>query len=110
MGDKNSIGAKVVRFLLDGKPLVEKELKFRQDLENVLYLAEFVIGEHHLKDSNRDEALEAYRKSKQAIIQFNQCGQGKANEWVARKVKARLKELTPVDKQTDSVTTGEGGD
>ncbi len=110
MGDKNSIGAKVVRFLLDRRPLAEKESQFRQDLAKVLYLAEFVIGEHHLKDGNRDEALEAYRKSKEAIIEFARCGQGTANKWVARKVKARLNELTAVDKSETNVTANDGGD
>jgi len=109
MGDKDSIGAKVVRFLLDSKPLAEKEYQFRQDLAKILYLAEFVIGEHHLKNGNHKEALEAYQKSKEAIIEFARCGQGTANKWVARKVKARLKELTPVDKPVTTETATEGG-
>jgi serine/threonine protein kinase len=109
MGDRKSKEAKVVRFLLGPKPLAEKEPQFRKDLAKSLYLAEFVIGEHHLKDGNRKDALQAYRNSKQAIIEFNQCGQGKANEWVSRKVRDRLNELTAVDKPTDSETATEGG-
>jgi len=73
-------------------------------------LAEFVIGEHHLKDGNRNEALEAYRKSKEAIIEFSRCGQGTANKWVARTVKTRLNELTAVDKPAANVTANEEGD
>ena len=109
MGDRKSKEAKVVRFLLGREPLAEKEPQFRKDLAKSLYLAEFVIGEHHLKDGNRKDALEAYRNSKQAIIEFNQCGQGKANKWITRKVKARLNELTAVDGQAGSVTATEGG-
>ncbi|MHC5060513.1 MAG: protein kinase domain-containing protein [Planctomycetota bacterium] len=108
--DKNSKEAKVVSFLLDPRPLAEKEPQFREDLSKILYLAEFVIGEHHFRDGNHKEALEAYRESKKAIIAFNQCGQGKANEWIARKVSARVKELATIDEPAGSGTLAEGGD
>ena len=95
---------KAIRFLLDPRPLAEKEAKFRQLLsKDQTGFVDLVIAEHHIKDGNRKEAIKAYQNSYK-ILQCNQ-----VDYWVARKVGARLKELTAVDKPTDNVTATEGG-
>lgn len=96
---------KAIRFLLDQRPLVEKEATFRQLLsKDQTGFVDLVVGEHHIKDGNRKAAIMAYQNSYK-ILQCNQ----NLDKWVARKIKARLKELIPVDKQTDSVTATDGG-
>jgi hypothetical protein len=107
--DKGTKEYKAMRFLLDPRPLAEKEAELRQDFAKSLYLAEFIIGEHHLKNGNHKEALEAYRKSKETILALLRCGQLKRENWFARKVRARLNELTAVDKRATNETATEGG-
>ncbi|MHC4674928.1 MAG: serine/threonine-protein kinase [Planctomycetota bacterium] len=107
--NRDSKEYKAVRFLLDRRPLAQKEPQFRKDLVKYLHVAEFVIGEHHLKDGNRKEALQAYRKSKEAMLGLLRGGQLKRENWFVRRVSARLKELTAVDGPSDNETATEGG-
>jgi tRNA A-37 threonylcarbamoyl transferase component Bud32 len=108
--DKGSKEYKIVCFLLDRRPIAEKEPQFREDLAKATYLAEFVIGEHHLKNGNQKDALEAYQKSYKEIRELVPSGGLRLNEWFIRRVSARLKDLTAVDGQAGSGSLAEGGD
>jgi serine/threonine protein kinase len=86
---KGSKEMKAAVFLLDPRPFAKKVTKFRQDLaESEPLFTEFVIAEHHLKDGNQTEAIEAYQKclSYDALLA--------RDRWLAIQAKARLYELT----------------
>jgi len=72
-GSKEKKGA---MFLLNPKPLAEKEADFRKGLsDEYSWFADFIVGEHYLKAGNRKEAIGAYQRSCQAIQQFSQRNQ-----------------------------------
>jgi serine/threonine protein kinase len=101
-GSKEKAGA---IFLLDPKSLTEKESDFRQEfLDESNWFAEFVIGELHLKNGYKKEALEAYRRSYQTIQQLSQGSQSIFDKLLINQVKTRLYDLTIANKVVGNVS------
>ncbi len=81
-------------FLVSSQPLKDKEAEFRQMLgEEQAWFADFIIGEHHLKDRNKEQAISAYRSSFQALQKMRANNQP-VETWLVNIVEARLYELT----------------
>lgn len=76
-------------FLLDARPLVEKEAEFREKLSaGQPSFCEFIIGEHHLKNKNEPEAIEAYKR----CLAADQDSSGQ-NDWFVIRAQRKLSEL-----------------
>ncbi len=79
-----------VSFLMDSRPLAEKEEDFRRTLgTRHRALAELVIGEHHLRDGRLNEALAAYDTASEAIEQTIRQTPTNAELWLKSWVAAR---------------------
>lgn len=90
-------------FLINSKSVAEKEVGFRQGLsEKDGWFADFIIGENHLKNGNRKEAREAYRRSYEAIRQFSQNDNRSTDRLLIEQVKQGLDELDAVNKPTEN--------
>jgi hypothetical protein len=86
------------RFLINPKPVAEKIADFRQALSgDNSWFAEFIIGENHLRNGDRKEALEAYKRSHEAVGQASQSGGLGGDGLLIEQVKRRLEELDTVD-------------
>jgi serine/threonine protein kinase len=93
---------KAVMFLFDSRPLIEKEADIRRALSgDDSWFAEFVIGENHLRNGNRQQALEAFNRSNDAVEQTSQSNDLGIDGFLIELVKTRLKELKAADKQTE---------
>lgn len=104
-GSKEKAGA---MFLLDPRSLPEKERDFRNGLSDESgWFADFVIGEQHLKNGYKKEALEAYRRSHRAIQQLPQNGQSIFDRLLIDRIKTRLYDLTVADKVVGNVSATE---
>ncbi|MHC4737857.1 MAG: protein kinase domain-containing protein [Planctomycetota bacterium] len=80
---------KAVVFLLDQRPLTEKAVEFRLNPgKNEPAFTEFIIAEHLLKNGNRQQAIETYRKCLSHKDELSK------DQWLAIQVKSRLYELT----------------
>lgn len=78
-----------VDFLLDLKPLEEKEDKFREQLSTEQpSLWYFVLGEHYLKHQNLTQAEDAYRQCLQADP-----GLSESDNWFVIRAKMKLEQL-----------------
>ena len=109
LDSEDSKETKAVLFLLDSNPLAEREAGFRLSLSNdYTGFADFIIGEHYLKNGNRKEAINAYKNSFKKALQSMQCNQ-EIDSWVVSQVRLRLYELTSAEKLSESVTTIENG-
>ena len=85
---------KAARFLADSSPVADKESDFRRSISDEnSWFAEFIIGESHLKNGNRKEALEAFRRSYEAAGQSSQADKSGADSWILEQVEKRLQEL-----------------
>ncbi|UCG59438.1 MAG: protein kinase [Phycisphaerales bacterium] len=85
---------KAIQFLLSPDAVVEKEAGFRKSLaDDYTGFADFVIGEHHLRDGDGKAALAAYQSSSEAIRQSRLCNTP-VDSWLEDFVKARLHQLT----------------
>jgi serine/threonine protein kinase len=82
-----------MKFMVDSRPLAEKEADFRQQIpdEDALF-AEFIIAEHYLKDGNKSKALEHYRLSL-AIAMNLKVDRNNRFGWLVKELRARLHEL-----------------
>jgi serine/threonine protein kinase len=90
---------KAARFLADPNPVADKESDFRNGFSNEnSWFAEFIIGENHLKNGSRKEALEAFRRSHEAAGQSSQGEKSGADGWLLEEVERRLEDLSPADK------------
>lgn len=99
---KGSKEQKAAMFLLNPGPVAEKETNFRQAFSDEnSWFAEFIIGENHLKNGSRNEAIEAYRRSYEAISQSSQGKSLSVDVLMMEKVKSRLKELNAFDKPAE---------
>jgi hypothetical protein len=89
-------------FLFNPSPVAEKENSFRQAFsDEYRWFTEFIIGENHLKNGSRKEALQAYKRSYDAIPQSSQGGGLDVDSWLVGQVKTRLKEFNADDKPTE---------
>ena len=103
-GSKERIAAK---FLVSPQPLKDKEAEFRHLLgEEQAGFADFIIGEHHLKDGNKEQALNAYRNSYEALQKMRADNQP-VETWLVNLVEARLYELTAAKRKPEEVSTGQ---
>jgi hypothetical protein len=94
-------------FLVSPQPLKDKETKFRQLLgEEQEWFADFIIGEHYLKDGNKEQALNAYRESFKTL-QKMQADNKPVETWLANIVQARLYELTTAGEKPELFSAGE---
>lgn len=85
---------KATRFLLNPKSLAEKKAEFRGELsDEYTWFADFIIGEHHLKNGNRQEAIAAYQRSFAAIYKVSPSGRLSVDRWLAVLLVSRLDEL-----------------
>ena len=89
-------------FLLNPRPVADKETGFRQGLpERDIWFADFIVGECHLRSGNRNEAIEAYRRSYESIRQLSQHDGMNVGGILANQVKERLNELDATDKSAE---------
>ena len=90
------------RFLINPNPVAEKEADFRQALSgDNSWFAEFIIGESHLRNGSRKEALEAYKRSYEAVRQASQGSGLGVGGLLVEQVKRRLEELDTVDEPAE---------
>ena len=88
------------QFLLDPRPLTEKEPIFRQALaDRWLWFVEFVLGEYHIKNGDRKTALDAYQRSQQAIQQLPESDRSNVDGWLLAQLRTRINELTNQDNE-----------
>jgi tRNA A-37 threonylcarbamoyl transferase component Bud32 len=89
-------------FLINSKSVAEKEAGFRQGLsEKDGWFADFIVGENHRKNGSQKEAIEAYRRSYEAIRQSSQDDNQSVDGLLVEQVKQRLDELDAVNKPTE---------
>ena len=82
---KNSREAIATRYLIDPRPMTDKEAELRKALEKSdSHFLEFIIAEHHLRDGNIKEALEAYQKCQEYCQQLGK------DEWINKLSGTRL--------------------
>ena len=87
-GSKEKMGTS---FLLDPRPVSEKEADFRQKLpDNSDWFADFMIGEQYLKNGNQKEAIEAYSRSYRRIQQLDQSDQSIFERLLIKQVVSRF--------------------
>jgi hypothetical protein len=92
------------KFLIGPQPLKEKETEFRRRLgEKQAGFADFIIGEHHLKDGNKEQALNAYRNSFQTLQKMRANNQS-VETWLINLVEARLYELTGAEGKPEDIS------
>jgi hypothetical protein len=107
-GSNEKMGA---TFLLDPRPLAEKEADFRRGFSAESgWFADFVIGEQHLKNGYQGEALEAFRRSDETIRRLSQNNQSVFDKLLVRQVKARLYDLALASDAVKNVSAVESGD
>ena len=76
-------------FLLDPRPLAEKEVDFREKLPpNQTAFWAFIVGEHYLKNKNKAEAIEAYKRCQEARQDSSEL-----DDWFTNRAKRKLDEL-----------------
>jgi serine/threonine protein kinase len=103
-GSKELIAA---TFLVSPQPLKDKEAEFRRLLgEKQAGFADFIIGEHHLKDGNKQQALNAYKICYQTLQKMRADNQP-VEAWLVNLVEARLYELTAAEKKPEEVSTSQ---
>ena len=93
---ENSREFRGVAFLLDARPLVEKEERLRRLLVKHPGFVEFIVAEHHLKKGYQEQAIAAYRRSSDATIRSVEEPSAAAG-WLAGQVRVRIAELTGGD-------------
>ena len=107
-------GSKELRgalFLLDPNSLAKKEADFRQGFsDEFAWFADFLIGEHYVKNNNQKQALEAYQRSYRAFQQLTPSNQSYLDIFMEKHIKARLYELTAGNKTAANVSAIKGGD
>ena len=81
------------KFLLKASPIEEKAAAFKNKLgARHLWFAEYIIGEHYLKDGKEAEALDAFENSAGAIRELSP-DQPKPEEWIVNWINSRLIQL-----------------
>ncbi len=89
--DKKSREHLAALFLLDPRPLAEKQAQFREKLfadgDQSSFLA-FVIGEYHLKNKNEAAAMEAYKQCLEAGQDSSEL-----DDWFQNRAKRKLNKL-----------------
>lgn len=107
---KGSREQKAAQFLLNPKPLAEKEADFRNSFSDKEgWFADIIVGENHLKNGNRKEALTAYQRSYEAIQKMSQADQRLIDGSLAKLLTDRLRDLATADQMehSDSILKNE---
>jgi len=87
-------------FLLDPTSFAQKEREFRDALsDGHLWFVEYVIGEHHRRHGNQQEAIKAFQRSYEAIQQLSAADISRADRWLTRNIAANLYDLQPTEKR-----------
>jgi serine/threonine protein kinase len=93
---------KAARFLADSSPIADKESDFRRSISDEnRWFAEFIIGESHLKSGSMKEALEAFRRSYEAVGQSSPGDNLGADGWILEQIEKRLEDLSSADKSAE---------
>jgi hypothetical protein len=96
---KGSKERKAAMFLLNPRPVAEKEPDFRRALSDEhAWFIDFVIGQNHLKNGDKKEALAAYQRSYDAVQQLSEADLQRADGWLAGQVSDRINELSTAGK------------
>lgn len=96
---KGSKEQKAAEFLYNPAPVAEKENNFCQAFSDEdRWFVEYIIGENYLKNGNKNEAIKAYRRSYEAILQLSKGNTLNISSWLASQVKIRMEQLSPIDK------------
>lgn len=81
------------KFLLDPSPIEGKAAAFKNKLGiRHLWFAEYIIGEHYLKDGKEKKSLDAFENSAGAIGELSS-DQPKPEEWIVSQINSRLIQL-----------------
>jgi serine/threonine protein kinase len=100
---KDSKEEKAAAFLFDSSPVTEKESRFRQAISGEYgWFVEFIVGENHLRNGDRDKALRAYQRSHESIPKVRQANVPTIDRWLISQVRIRLQQLSG-----DNELTGE---
>ena len=87
-------------FLLDPKPLVEKEAAFHQEIpDDSSWFADFVIGEQHLRNGYHEEGIKACKRSYETIQKLSENNLPFFDKLLIGQVKARLYDLTNTESE-----------
>jgi serine/threonine protein kinase len=101
---------KAAVFLSDASPVAAKVDRFREAFpKEYAWFAEFIIGENHLRNGERDKALEAYKRSHEAIPQVPQGSTPSVDNWLVGQIKDRLQEFSAIDTATAENEKSEAG-
>jgi hypothetical protein len=93
---------KAARFLLDRRSVAEKQADFRRALSgDNSWFAEFIIGENHLRNGDRKEALDAYKCSNEAIGRTTHGNNHGVDRLLIELVKTRVEQLNAVDEPAE---------
>lgn len=84
--------AAALRLILDRRSLVEKEPEINATFGKYPGFAEFLVGEHHLKNGDTEDALKAYAQS--YSILNGEGSQLKERRWFVGQLRARIGELS----------------
>ena len=107
IGSKERIAA---AFLVSSQQLKDKEAEFRRLIgEEKAWFADFVVGEHHLNDGNKEQATIAYKKSFQTL-QKMQADNQLVETWLVNLVEARLYGLTATAEKPEEVSKSQPQD
>jgi len=99
-----------VIFLISPQPLKDKEVNFRRQIgEEQAGFADFVIGEHYMKDGNKEQALNAYRNSLQTL-QKRKAENKPFEPWLINLAEARLYELTSTAEKPEEISASQRKD
>jgi serine/threonine protein kinase len=94
---------KAARFLFDRRAVAEKQADLRRALSgDNSWFAEFIIGENHLRNGDRKEALEAYKRSNEAAGRTTQNNGLGVDSFLVELVKTRLEQLNTDDESAES--------
>lgn len=93
---------RAAEFLYDPRPVDEKETNFRRAFSDEdVWFAEFIIGENYLKNGGQSKAIEAYRRSYEAISKLSQAKVLSVDALMMKKVENRLRQLNAFDNQVE---------
>ena len=94
---------KAASFLADSSPVADRESDFRRSISDEnSWFAEFIIGEYHLKSGSRKEALEAFKRSYEAVGQSSQGDKSGADGWMLEQIEKRLQDLSSADMSAET--------
>jgi len=100
-----------VSFLADSRRLRDKEAAFRRTVgSREPAFAEFVIGEHYLRDGRPEDARAAYDAASEAMKETMADSPTRAQTWLNRWIGTRRNEVGVTEDQSGRSTTRPGGD